>query len=129
MDAEVIANRLIVQCTKIGLSLTKILGQGYDACSTVAGKVDGIQAKKIPKAAFVNCTAYRLSLVANDQRSVMQLGQSRQLSCFFYPRELQHIQPGTKINNIPYIRIFTNHFENIYKQLGILAAIASGKNS
>ena len=44
-DAETIANTFIAQCTQFGLHFTKLLDQGYDGCSTTAGKVGGVQAK------------------------------------------------------------------------------------
>ena len=45
MDAETIANTLIAQCTKFGLHLTELLGQGYDGCSSMADKDGGVQSK------------------------------------------------------------------------------------
>ena len=43
--------------------------QGYDGCSTMAGKVNGVKTiilKKYPKAIFVNCASHCLNLAVND---------------------------------------------------------------
>ena len=76
MDAETIGNTLIAQCIKFRLDLTKLLGQGYDGRSAMAGTVGGVQAKikvKYPKAAFLHCAAHRLNLVVNDLNSVAEV--------------------------------------------------------
>ena len=44
MDAETIAETIIDYGEKIGLNLDeKLMGQGYDGCSTMAGKDNGVQ--------------------------------------------------------------------------------------
>ena len=45
MDAETIAETIINQCNKYGLNLNKLRGQGYDGCSTMAGKENGVQVR------------------------------------------------------------------------------------
>ena len=45
MDAATIADSIIDQAQKFGLDLDKIHGQGYDGCSTMAGKDNGVQAR------------------------------------------------------------------------------------
>ena len=54
-------------------SKTKILGQGYDGCSILAGKDGGVQAEiknKYPKAALVHFAALKLNLVVNELNAV-----------------------------------------------------------
>ena len=46
-----------------------LVGQGYDGCSTMAGKVNGVKTiilKKYPRAIFVHCASHCLNLVVND---------------------------------------------------------------
>ena len=45
MDAETIAGTIIKQCNKYGLNLNKLRGQGYDGCSTMADKENGVQGR------------------------------------------------------------------------------------
>ena len=42
MDAATIADSIIDQAQKFGLNLDKMHGQGYDGCSTMAGKDNGV---------------------------------------------------------------------------------------
>ena len=71
--AEGLANTIITNSLEFGLDMTKLVGQGYDGCSTMAGKEGGVQAiirKKYPKAAFVHCSSHKLNLVVNDLNNV-----------------------------------------------------------
>jgi len=47
MDDATIADTIIDQANKFGLNLDKLHGQGYDGCSTIAGKDNGVQARII----------------------------------------------------------------------------------
>ena len=76
MDAETIAETIIDQCNKYGLNLNKLRGQGYDGCSTMAGKENGVQVRirsDYPLAVFVHCSAHRLNLVVNDLNAVVDV--------------------------------------------------------
>ena len=76
MDASSIADSILDQCSKFGLNLEKLHGQGYDGCSTMAGKEGGVQAKirnKYSKAVFVHCASHRLNLVVNDLNAVPEI--------------------------------------------------------
>ena len=42
--AEGLANTIITNSLEFGLDMTKLVGQGYDGCSTMAGKEGGVQA-------------------------------------------------------------------------------------
>ena len=78
-DADSIAQIIINQCRAYGLDPSKMFGQGYDGCSTMAGKENGVQARirrNYPKAIFVHCASHRLNLVVNDLNSLPQIRNS-----------------------------------------------------
>ena len=74
MTASAIADQILSRCNKFGLDMTKLLGQGYDGCSVMAGEEEGrVQAKirkLYPKADFVHCASHGLNRVVNDLNSV-----------------------------------------------------------
>ena len=47
MDAATIADTTIDQTKQFGLNLDKLHGQGYDGCSAMVGKDNGVQARII----------------------------------------------------------------------------------
>ena len=76
MSAASISDAILSKCLSLGLNLDHLLGQGYDGCSTMAGKDNGVQSRirmKYPKAAFVHCSSHRLNLVVNDLSSLPQI--------------------------------------------------------
>ena len=77
IDAETIAETIIDQCNKYGLNLNKLCaGLGYDGCSTMASKENGVQVcirSYYPLAAFVHCSAHRLNLMVNDLNAIMDI--------------------------------------------------------
>jgi len=73
LDSESISNKIISNLQEWGLDLNKLVGQGYDGASTMAGHVSGVQKKirdKYKKAVFVHCASHRLNLVLNELNSV-----------------------------------------------------------
>ena len=42
--AEGIASQILSVCEEYGMNLDKLIGQGYDGCSAMAGKEGGVQA-------------------------------------------------------------------------------------
>ena len=75
-DAETIANAIISKLKSLNLDMSKLIGQGFDGCSTMAGHVAGVQAKianLYPKAMFTHCASHRLNLVVNDLNTVAQV--------------------------------------------------------
>lgn len=141
MSASAISSSIINQCQKFGLNLDKLLGQGYDGCSTMAGKDNGVQAKirnLYPKAAFVHCSSHRLNLVVNDLNAVSavrnSIGTIKSIIKFFRESPKRR----SLVPNVPLlsetrwtskyksIRIFTAKFEDIYTQLEILSTTETG---
>ena len=71
--AEGLTNTIITNSLEFWLNMTKLVGQGYYGCSTMAGKEGGFQAiirNKCPKEAFVTCSSHELNLVVNDTNNV-----------------------------------------------------------
>ncbi|XP_049800008.1 uncharacterized protein LOC126235328 [Schistocerca nitens] len=53
-----------------------MVGQGYDGCSTMAGKIGGVHkiiAEKYPKARFYHCASHGLNLVVNDLNTLSEV--------------------------------------------------------
>ena len=76
MDTEMIAETITKQCKKYGLNLNKLRGQGYDSCSTIACKENGVQVRirsDYLLAVFVHCSDHRLSLAVNDLNAVVDV--------------------------------------------------------
>ena len=75
-DAEIVEESIMDECNKYGLSLNKLRGQGYDDCSTMAGKENGVKVRvrrDYPVAVFIYCSDLCLNLVVNDLTSVMNV--------------------------------------------------------
>ena len=136
MNAETIASKIIKQCTTFGLDLNKLLGQGYDGCSTMTGSVNGVQAQirsLYPKAAFVHCASHRLNLVVNDLNAVVDvrnaIGTIKAVVKFFRESTLRR----SLIPNVPLlcetrwsekyksIRLFSEKFSLIHNKLKEMA--------
>ena len=141
MSTSGISSSIITRCKEFGLNLERLLGQGYDGCSAMAGKENGVLAKIgliYPKAAFVHCSAHRLNLVVNDLNAVSTIrnaiGTIKSIITYF--RESPKRRPMT--SNIPVlsktrwtskyksIRIFAEHFEEMYNQLEKLSTMGTG---
>lgn len=137
VDAATIADTIIDQAKKFGLNLDKLHGQGYDGCSTMAGKDNGVQARirnTYPKAVFVHCSSHRLNLVVHDLNSVADVrnttGTVKSIIKFFRDSPKRR----RLVPNIPLlcetrwsakyksIRIFSENFCDIYAQLEQLEA-------
>ena len=66
VSTESISAAILAHLSRIGVDLPKLVGQGYDGASTVAGHVSGVQKhirKKYPPAIFVHCAAQCLNLL------------------------------------------------------------------
>ncbi|XP_049950625.1 zinc finger MYM-type protein 1-like [Schistocerca serialis cubense] len=75
LDVKHISNT-ISTLSAWGLNLDKMVGQGYDGCSTLAGKIGRVQkiiAEKYRKARFYRCASHRLNLVVNDLNTLPEV--------------------------------------------------------
>lgn len=104
MDAEYISETIISSLVKFGLDLSKMAGQAYDGCSTMAGKISGVQKRiqdQYPLANFYHCSSHRLNLVINDLNEVCEIrnavGTIKSIINFFRESSLRR----KHIPNIP----------------------------
>ena len=73
LSAESISTSILPHLSKIEEDFQKLVGQGYDGASTMAGHLSGVQKRirhKYPRAIFVHCASHCLNLVINDQSKV-----------------------------------------------------------
>lgn len=73
LTAENISKIILDICTTLGLNMDKLVGQGYDGCSTFSGHISGVHEriqKLYPKAIYVHCASHRLNLVLSQSTNV-----------------------------------------------------------
>ena len=75
VSAESISAAILAHLYRISVDLRKLVGQGYDGASTMAGHLSGVQKRIREKyytfeQYFGHCVAHRLNLVINDQSRV-----------------------------------------------------------
>ncbi|KAF0755562.1 zinc finger MYM-type protein 1-like, partial [Aphis craccivora] len=76
LDAVGIATSILISVEKYGLDMNKLVGLGFDGCSVMAGKENGVQkiiCDKYSKATFFHCASHRLNLVVNDLNAVTEI--------------------------------------------------------
>ncbi|KAF2886207.1 hypothetical protein ILUMI_19966, partial [Ignelater luminosus] len=76
LNAESIANDIISFFSNSKLNLNKMVGQGYDGCSTMAGKDGGVQKIRNdmdPKVVYFHCTLHTLNVVIHDLNTVTDI--------------------------------------------------------
>lgn len=136
LNAEAIATSIIQFTSRVGLDMSKLVGLGFDGCSTMSGKENGVQAiikKQYPIACFFHCASHKLNLVVNDQNSLPEIrnsiGTIKETIKFFRESILRR----RLISNIPLlcetrwsekyksIRIFDSNFFEIKSALSKLA--------
>lgn len=142
MDAKTIVNCIDDFIEKCELDPMKLVGQGYDGCSTMAGKDNGVAKKlqeKYPLALYFHCASHRLNLVVNDLNIAAQirntLGTVKCIINFFR----ESIVRRAYVPNIPEFcdtrwsqrykstSVFKRNFEDIVKALELLST--EGNNS
>ena len=137
--AEGLAGKILRVCEEYGLNLDKLVGQGYDGCSAMAGEEGGVQAiirRRYPKALFVHCSAHRQprhQRCQQGQRSAQCCRNSKEIVNFF--RESS--QRRKLIPNVPMlcetrwthkyrsIRLFTENLVEIEEKLTLLSRTAA----
>ena len=140
--AENIAEIIVKMCRNLGLNMQKLIGQGYDGCSTMAGKENGVQARirrDFYRAIFVHCASHRLNLVVNDLNSVPQIRNATGTvkSVIAYIRDSpkrRALFPSVPLlcetrwtSKYKSIRVFTENVVKIEEKLDEIAKTFSGK--
>ena len=136
MNAEAISKAVLNKTEEYGLDMQKLIVQGYDGCSTMAGEVSGVQ-KRIrelyQKAYFMHCASHHLNFVINDQNKVIEIrnavGVIKTIIVYFRESSLRR----RLVTHIPLlcetrwsekyksIRLFYEHFHEIFIKLEELA--------
>ncbi|KAG8223795.1 hypothetical protein J437_LFUL001516 [Ladona fulva] len=73
MDAKSVASAINNFIEKLGLDPEKCFGQGYDGCSTMAGKDGGVQSilrKTYTRALYFHCASHKLNLEVNKLNEI-----------------------------------------------------------
>ncbi len=139
--ADGIADVILAYCQDLGLEMNNLVGQGYDGCSTMAGRENGVQKKILsahPLALFMHCASHRINLVANDLNKLPTIrntvGTVKSIIKFFRESPTRR----SLVPNIPLlcetrwtekyksIRLFEKNFITIAEKLENLAE--NGKN-
>ena len=112
--------------------MSKLVGQGYDGCSAMAGiegEVQAIVKRKFPKAFFVHCSSHKLNLVVNDLNSFSDVqnsvGTTKSVIKFFRDSTIQrHLIPNVPMlcetrwtAKYTSIRVFFENFTTIVQTL------------
>jgi len=133
LNAEKIADTILSRLKFLGLDLERMVGQGYNGASTMAGHVSGVQRRirtLYPAAMFVHCAAHCFNLTINDQSQVSVIRNTcdimRQAIVFFRESPKRRSELGI---NLPMfsqtrwsakyqsIRVFKLHFEKFLHAL------------
>jgi Domain of unknown function (DUF4371)/hAT family C-terminal dimerisation region len=144
LDAVSIAETIIQFLNDCSFDLSRLVGQGYDGCSAMAGKEGGVQKlirDKYPKAIYFHCASHILNLVINDLNNVKEvrnaIGTTKEIINFFRESTLRR----SLIPNIPLfcetrwsakyksIRIFSDNFLVIVQALEKLTDDSGNKNT
>lgn len=73
VSAESIVNVILSVCNTLNLDMSKVIGQGYDGCSTFSGHITGVHTRfqqLYPKAVYVHCSAHKLNLVLSSSLNI-----------------------------------------------------------
>ncbi|XP_077972701.1 zinc finger MYM-type protein 1-like [Styela clava] len=143
VSAESISSNILTHVSGIGVDLQKLVGQGYDGATTMAGHVSGVQKRirnKYMRAIFVHCASHCLNLVINDQSNVAIIRSTCDIihETIRFFRESPKRRAGLGIN-IPLfcptrwsekyksIRIFKCNFKGVLEALDSLARDANSE--
>lgn len=132
MDAHTIATAIHKFIVNEGLDENKCVGQGYDGCATMAGKVGGVAKllkEKFHKALYFHCASHRLNLVINDLNAVQLIRNTiytiKDIIRFFresclrrrYAPNLPMLCETRWSQKYKSIAVFKEHFEKIVEGL------------
>ncbi|XP_025192119.1 zinc finger MYM-type protein 1-like [Melanaphis sacchari] len=123
LDAESVATKILSFMEDSGLNLSKLYGQGYDGCATMAGKVGGVAKlirNRYNKALYFHCASHRLNLVINDLNKIMiirnTIGTIKEIIKFYRESTLRR-------NLIPNIPLFCEtRWSSKYKSIRLFSA-------
>lgn len=76
LHAEAFATAILELTNKIRLDMSKLVGLGFNGCSTMGGKENGVQRrfrKEYLKAVFFHCASHKFNLVINDLNTVPEI--------------------------------------------------------
>ena len=85
-----LATSILKQLGDLGLDLSKLRGKGYDRCSSMSGRENGVQAheaRKWPKAIYSHCASHRLNLVlvrSSEEQAVRNTLSTAQSCAVFF---------------------------------------------
>ncbi|XP_031327332.1 zinc finger MYM-type protein 1-like [Photinus pyralis] len=136
LNANGISNTILNFCLEHNLNMDKLVGLGFDGCSTMAGHENGVQKRirdKYPKATFFHCASHKLNLVINDLNRIQDIQNTaatiKEIINFFRDSPLRR----KYIPNLPLfsetrwsakyksIRVFAANFVEITNALDTLA--------
>lgn len=144
MDAITISNKILSSLKHFGLNSSKMVGQGYDGCSVMAGKINGVQKliqEQYPMANFFHCASHKLNLVVNDLNNVQEIRNTassiKEVINFFRESPLRkkyipRIPPFCETRwtaKYKSIRIFQDHFCPIVEGLQRLTVEGNNVNT
>jgi len=89
-DAQSISDAILTKCDKLNLNMAYCVGQGYDGCSAMAEKENGVKSiiqRKYPNIHYVHCSSHRLNLVVHDLNELFEvrntIGTIKEIIKFF----------------------------------------------
>ena len=143
LSAESISTSILAHLSKIGVDFQRLVGQGYDGASTMAGHVSGVQKRirnKYPHTIFVHCASHCLNLVINDRSKVPIIRNTCAIIWetihFFRESPIRRASLGINVSlflptrwfeKYKSIRIFKCNFKCILDALGFLMSNGSSE--
>ena len=143
LSAESISTSILAHLSKIGVDFQRLVGQGYDGASTMAGHLSGVQKHirdKYPHTIFVHCASHCLNLVINDRSKVSIIRNTcaviRETIHFFRESPIRRASLGINVSlflptrwfeKYKSIQIFKCNFKCILDALGFLMSNGSSE--
>lgn len=90
LDAQSISDAILTKYENLNLNMTYCVEQGYDRCSAMPGKENGMKSiiqRKYPNIHCVHCSSHRLNLVIHDLHELSEvrniIGTIKEIIKFF----------------------------------------------